>query len=132
MSSHLEIPMMDDEDGANNKIFIGHSFSEENERMEIKSEHIHTQYVYEVTFNWWGMELSPYQAKEMYEESKKGLLQLCEMMDGYLQTGESFLFYTSWMGEESNQREADITFPLQGWFEEGMELRERTLVKFVK
>lgn len=114
------------------EIFVGPSFSDEGSLGEVKEGQFSTTYVFEVTFNSWGMELSPYQDEILYEENKTGLHQVCEMMDFYLDVGEFFEFYTCWVGDEFNSKEAEITLPIRDWYTEGMELREQTLIRFVK
>lgn len=54
------------------------------------------------------------------------------MMANYLENGESFYLYTYWVGEKSNPTEGEVSLPLKGWYEECMELRESTLIKFTK
>ncbi|MDY0407426.1 hypothetical protein ACFFIS_09830 [Virgibacillus soli] len=113
-------------------IFLGPTYADVDEKAEVKEAQFSTEYVYEVTFDSWGMELTPYQDKDTYEKSKLGLEKVCDMMETYLSVGDYFEFYTCWIGDEYNPREADITLTIRGWYTEGMELREQTLIRFVK
>lgn len=113
-------------------IFVGPTYVDLDEKAEVKEAQFSTIYVYEVTYNGWGMELSSYQDEKFYEENKAGLHQVCAMMDSYLEVGDYFEFYTCWVGEEYNPKEAEITLPIHGWYTEGMELREQTLIRFIK
>lgn len=114
------------------EIFVGPAMAGIEERAEVKAAQFSTTYVYEVTFNGWGMELCSYQDKEDYEKHKEGLHQVCEMMNSYLGPGNFFEFYSCWVGEESDPRKLEMTLPIQDWYTEGMELREQTLIRFVK
>lgn len=115
-----------------NELYIGQTYADVEEKEAVKETHFSTPYVYEITYNSWGMELSPYDEKEEYERHKKGMLELCAFMDSYLQDGEFFELYTCWIGDEADPREAEIVLPLHDWFTEGMVIREKTLVKFEK
>lgn len=114
------------------EIFIGPTYAGVDEKAKVKAAQFSTDYVYEVTFNGWGMELTDYQDEDTYAKSKKGIHQVCVMMDCYLEEGAFFEFYACWIYDESLPREAEVTLPIRSWFTEGMELREQTLIRFVK
>lgn len=121
-----------EEEPVEGEVYVGPCYSDTGALAEVKEAHFSTTYVYEITFDSWGMKLSPYQDEEFYEENKTGLIQVCEMLNSYLGVGEFFEFYTCWAGEEFNPKEAEITLPIRGWYTEGMELREQTSTRFIK
>lgn len=47
------------------------------EKAEVKEAKFLTEYVYEVTFDSWGIELSSYQDQDTFEKSKGGLEKVC-------------------------------------------------------
>lgn len=47
------------------------------EKVEVKEAKFSTEYVYEVTFDSRGMELSSYQDQDRFEKSKGGLEKVC-------------------------------------------------------
>lgn len=133
IGSNVELPVREYEEESREKtLYIGPSFSDEGSLEEIKETKFSTKYVYEVTFDWWGIELSQYQDEEMYAENKQAFHLLCDQMDAYLSPGEYFYLYTCWIGDESNPIEGEISLPLKDWYREGMELTEQTLIRFVK
>lgn len=130
---NVELPVREYEEESREKtLYIGQSFSDQGSLEEIQETKFPEKYVYEVTFDWWGLELSQYQDEEMYEENKQALYFLCDRMDAYLRPGECFYLYTCWIGDESNPKEAEVNLPLKDWYTEGMELKEQTLIRFVK
>lgn len=133
VGSPVELPVRPITDlSVENELYIGQTYTDLDEIKAVKEAQFTSPYVYEITYNSWGIELSPYDEKEDYEQNQQGLLKLCAVMDSYLQDGEFFEFYTCWVGEESVPREGEITLPLQDWFKEGMVIREQTYIKFTK
>lgn len=133
IGSNVQIPVKSwDDELRDGEIHIGRSFADEEMIKEVKDAQFSSKYVYEVTYDWWGMELSPYDEKQQYEKSKIGLHQLCDEIASYLEEGDFFEFYTCWVGDESQPKEGELVLPIQGWFRDGMEVREQTLVTFYK
>lgn len=133
VGSPAELPVRPITDlSVENELYIGQTYTDLDEIEAVKGAQFTSPYVYEITYNSWGIELSPYDEKEDYEQNQQGLLKLCAVMDSYLQDGEFFEFYACWVGEESVPREGEITLPLQDWFKEGMVIREQTYIKFTK
>lgn len=82
IGSNVELSVRDYEEESRAKtLYIGPSFSEEDSLEEVKETKFWTRYVYGMTFDWWGIELSQYQDEEMYEENKQALHLLCDRMN---------------------------------------------------
>ena len=48
----------------------------------------------------------------LFAESKEKLLELCKIMDSYLNKGDFFELYSCWVGEEDEKRNGEFTLPL--------------------
>jgi len=132
IGSNVKLPIMENNDRRDERIFIGESFSERQCIVDVKHHQFSTKYAYEVTYDWWGIVLSPFEDIQMYEKCIKALNELCHIMDHYLQKGEYFELYSCWVGEESERRYMDLTLPLHNFYEKDMKILERTLVTFKK
>ena len=71
-------------------------------------------YVYEVSSHW-GINISKYTTPEICAESKMKLIELCEIMDSYLEKREFFELYCCWVGEETESREGEITLQINNF-----------------
>jgi hypothetical protein len=65
-------------------------------------------------------------------ESKKKLIELCEIMDSYLEKGDFFELYSCWVGEEAEKREGKIILQINNFDIDQIEIPEKTLVRFEK
>ena len=126
---NVEIPLSDED--SESLIIIGYCFSDESDRQEVQRNHFTTTFIYEISSDW-GIEITKYLHEPMLVESKAKLLALCEMMDSYIQKGECFELYSCWMGDESEKREGEITFQLNNFDIQRIELPEKALVRFEK
>lgn len=127
---NIKVPIINT--GNDNTIYIGTLFSNKDSRLEIQEFQYSTKYVYEVTYDSWGIELSKYQDDIMYNQAKKALHELCEWMNNYLAIGDYFEFYTCWVGEESYKYDSKIILPITNFYQEDMEIRAQTFVRFLK
>ncbi|MNG24356.1 hypothetical protein D3C84_1090750 [compost metagenome] len=69
---------------------------------------------------------------ETRTESKAKLIELCKIMDGYLEKGDFFELYSCWVGDEAEKREGEITLQINNFDVDKIEMPERTLVRFEK
>lgn len=65
-------------------------------------------------------------------ESKKKLIELCKIIDSYLEKGDFFELYSCWVGEEVEKREGEITLQINNFDIDEIEIPEKTLVRFEK
>ena len=127
---NVKIPISDDEDW-DNLMVIGDCFSGEREKQNVKKYQFTTPYVYEVSSHW-GIKISEYTTPKICAESKMKLIALCKIMDGYLEKGDFFELYSCWIGEESEEREGEITLQINNFDVDQIEIPEKTLVRFEK
>jgi hypothetical protein len=112
-------------------IYIGACFSGDEELDSVRKYQFTTSFVYEVSSHW-GIEITEYINEDTLNEAKQKLLELCKIMDKYLQKGDYFELYSCWVGEESDQRVGKVTLPIYGFNMEQLVLPEKTLVRFEK
>ena len=66
-------------------------------------------------------------------ESKKKLIELCKIMDSYLENGDFFELYSCWVRtRETEKREGEITLQINNFDINQIEIPEKTLVRFEK
>lgn len=112
-------------------IYIGACFAGDEELGSVRKYQFSTPFVYEVSSHW-GIEITEYINEDTLNESKQKLLELCKIMDKYLQKGDYFELYSCWIGEESDQRVGKVTLPIYGFNIDQLVLPEKTLVRFEK
>ena len=61
-----------------------------------------------------------------------GEIELCEIMDSYLEKGDYFELYSCWVGEEKDKRVGDITLKIDKLNVDLVELPEKSLVRIEK
>ncbi|MFE5430875.1 hypothetical protein [Peribacillus simplex] len=127
---NIEIPINDDE-YSDEFLYIGGCFAGEFELLNVKEYQFTTPYVYEVSSHW-GIEISKYMNPGTCTESKKKLIELCEIMDSYLEKGDFFELYSCWVGEEDEKRNGEITLQINNFDIDQIEIPEKTLVRFEK
>ena len=110
---NIEIPSKDEE-YTEDFFYIGSCFAGEDELQNVKKHQFITLYVYEVSSHW-GINISKYTTPEICAESKMKLIELCEIMDSYLEKGEFFELYSCWVGEETESREGEITLQINNF-----------------
>jgi hypothetical protein len=126
---NVPIPYSDDD--SEGLIFIGWCFAGERELRNVKKHQFTTPYVYEISSGW-GIKISEYTTPDICAESKKKLIELCKLMDGYLEKGDFFELYSCWVGEEDEKREGELILDLNNFDIDQIEIPEKTLVRFVK
>lgn len=126
---NIEMPETDED--SDDVIYIGNCFSENYNREAVKKHQFSTPFIYEVSTDW-GIEISADISRETCTESKVKLMRLCEIMENHLKKGDFFELYSCWIGEEDDDRVADITLQLGGFDVDQLEIPEKTLVRFVK
>ncbi|MGO4890640.1 hypothetical protein ACJ2A9_23140 [Anaerobacillus sp. MEB173] len=112
-------------------LFIGSCFADESNLQDVKNYQFTTSYVYEVSSNW-GINISEYTHPETCAESKKKLIELCKIMDSYLEKGDFFELYSCWIGEEAYKRDGELTLQINNFDVDQIEIPEKTLVRFEK
>ncbi|MEE3953465.1 hypothetical protein [Peribacillus frigoritolerans] len=127
---NIEIPINDDE-YSDELLYIGGCFAGEFELLNVKEYQFTTPYVYEVSSHW-GIEISKYMNPRTCAESKKKLIELCEIMDSYLEKGDFFELYSCWVGEADQKRDGEITLQINNFDIDQIEIPEKTLVRFEK
>ncbi|USK47937.1 hypothetical protein LIT38_15265 [Bacillus sp. CMF12] len=127
---NVEIPN-NDEEYTEDFFFIGSCFAGEYELLNIKKHQFTTPYVYEVSSHW-GINISKYTTPQILSESKRKLMELCNIMDCYLKKGDFFELYSCWVGEEAEKRESKIIFQINNFDINQIEIPEKTLVRFEK
>lgn len=126
---NVKIPLSDEY--SDDLMVIGDCFSSEREKQNVKKYQFTTPYVYEVSSHC-GIKISEYTTSEICTESKKKLIALCKIMDGYLEKGDFFELYSCWIGEESEKREGEIILQINNFDVDQIEIPEKTLVRFEK
>lgn len=127
---NIELSLNDD--GSSDDFFyIGSCLAGERELQNVKKYQLTTPYVYEVSSHW-GIEISEYMDQETCAESKVKLLELCNRMNNYLEKGDYFELFSCWIGEEQDKREGEITFQINNFDIDQIEIPEKTLVRFEK
>jgi hypothetical protein len=126
---NVPIPYSDDD--TEGLIFIGGCFTSERELHDVKKHQFTTPYVYEISSHW-GIEISEYTNPRICAESKKKLIELCKLMDGYLEKGDFFELYSFWVGDEDEKRVGELTLELNNFDIDQIQIPEKTLVRFVK
>jgi hypothetical protein len=99
--------------------------------LNVKKYQFTTPYIYEVSSHW-GIEISENIYPKTCAESKKKLIELCKIMDSYLEKGDFFELYSCWVGEETEKREGEITLQINNFDINRIEIPEKTLVRFEK
>lgn len=129
IGTNVQIPLsVEDSDDL---VVIGDCFSIKYNRQDVKKYQFNTPYIYEVSSHW-GIEISEDINERICNESKKKLIELCKIMDMYLEKGDFFELYSCWIGEEADKREGDLTLELNNFDINLVRLPEKTLVRFVK
>ncbi|MED3996204.1 hypothetical protein P4647_16335 [Peribacillus frigoritolerans] len=126
----IEIPINDDE-YSDETFYIGCCFTGEFDLLNVTKYQFTTSYVYEVSSHW-GIEISEYMNPKTCVESKKKLIELCEIMDSYLDKGDFFELYSCWVGVEAEKRDGELTLQINNFDIEQIEIPEKTLVRFEK
>ncbi|MDQ8739374.1 hypothetical protein [Paenibacillus sp. LHD-38] len=127
---NIEVPS-NDEEYTDDFFYIGRCFASEEHLLNVKKYQFTTSYVYEVSSQW-GIEITDDMNPETCAESKKKLLELCKIMDGYLKKGDYFELYSCWVGEETEKREGEKVLQIINFDIEQIEIPEKTLVRIVK
>ena len=70
--------------------------------------------------------------KRILPESKEKLIELYKIMDSHLEKGDFFELYSCWIGEETDEREGEITIRINNFDIDRIEMPEKTLVRFEK
>jgi hypothetical protein len=125
---NIEIPINDDE-YSYDFLYIGSCFAGEYELLNVKKYQFTTPYVYEVSSHW-GIEITKYMDQKTCAESKKKLMELCKIMDNYLEKGDFFELYSCWIGEEIEKRDGEISIQINNFDINQIEIPEKTLVRF--
>ena len=93
---NVEIPLSDED--SDDLIILVIVFRVSN-RQNVKKYQFTTPYVYEVSSHW-GIEISEYMNPTTCAESKKKLIELCKIMNSYLEKGDFFELYSCWVGKK--------------------------------
>ena len=112
-------------------LYIGACFAGDEELDSVRKSQFSTPFVYEVSSHW-GIEITEYINEDTLNESKQKLLELCKIMDKYLQKGDYFELYSCWVGEERDKRVGKVILPIYGFNIQQLVLPEKTLVRFEK
>ncbi|MEF2094589.1 hypothetical protein V3595_07920 [Bacillus sp. CFBP9009] len=99
--------------------------------LNVKKYQFTTTYVYEVSSHW-GIDISEYMNPKTCAESTKKLIELCEIMDSYLEKGDFFELYSCWVGEEAEKRDSEMTLRINNFDIDEIKIPEKTLVRFEK
>ncbi|MFB5089610.1 hypothetical protein PGC35_20910 [Psychrobacillus sp. PGGUH221] len=126
---NIEIPLSNEE--SDDLIVIGDCFSNKYNRQDVKKHQFTTPVVYEVSSDW-GIEISEYMNLKTCAESKEKLIELCKIMDSYIDKGDYFELYSCWVGEEADKREGEITLRINNFDIEQIKMPEKMLVRFEK
>ncbi|CAG9615117.1 hypothetical protein BACCIP111899_04353 [Bacillus rhizoplanae] len=127
---NVEISLIEDDEN-NDLMYIGDCFSTKYNKQDVKRYQFTTPLVYEVSSHW-GIDISKYMNRGVYNESKKKLIALCEIMDSYLEKGDYFELYSCWVGEEKDKRIGEITLKIDNLNIDLIEMPEKTLVRIEK
>ncbi|RBP86208.1 hypothetical protein DFO70_13014 [Cytobacillus firmus] len=127
---NIEIPINDHE-YSDDFFYIGGCFAGDDELQNVKKYQFTTPYIYEVSSHW-GIQIFKYMDPEASTESKKKLIELCKIMDSYLEKGDFFELYSCWVGEETDKREGELTLQINNFDINQIEIPEKTLVRFEK
>lgn len=127
---NIEIPS-NDEEYTEDFFYIGSCFAGDDELQNVKRNQFTTLYVYEVSSHW-GIEISEFMNPKTCAESRRKLIELCKIMDSYLENGDFFELYSCWVGEETESREGELTLQLNNFDIDQIEMPEKTLVRFEK
>lgn len=129
---NVELPLHDCDSESEDIIEIGLGFSDEEERANVQKFQFTTPYVYDIS-NDWGIVISEeWATQKICEESKVKLIELCKIMNNYLEKGDFFELYTCWVGEEVEKRYDELTIQLNNFDINQIEIGEKTLVRFEK
>ncbi|MBT2714986.1 hypothetical protein [Bacillus sp. ISL-57] len=129
---NVELPLHDYDSESEDIVKIGWGFSDEEERVNVQKFQFTTPYVYDIS-NDWGIVISEeWATKEVCEESKVKLTELCKIMNNYLEEGDFFELYSCGIGEEADKRYGELTIQLNNFDINQIEIGEKTLVRFVK
>ena len=127
---NIQIPINDDE-YSDESFYIGGCFAGELELQNVKKYQFTTSYVYEVSSHW-GIEITEYMNPKTCAESKKKLIELCKILDSYLEKGDFFELYSCWVGEELEKRDGEIILQINNFEIDQIEIPEKTVVRFEK
>lgn len=127
---NIEVPS-NDEEYIDDFFYIGSCFASNEHLLDVKKHQFTTPYVYEVSSQW-GIEITDDMNPKTCAESKKKLLELCEIMDGYLKKGDYFELYSCWVGEETDKREGEQVLQINNFDINRIEIPEKTLVRIIK
>jgi len=126
---NIEIALSDE--NLDDIIIIGDCFADVHNFKNVKNYQFTTPYVYEVSSHW-GIKISEYTTPEIFAESKKKLIRLCEIMDSYLEKGDFFELYSCWVGEEADNRDGELVVQMNNFNIDQIEIPEKMLVRFEK
>lgn len=126
---NIEIPLSDKD--SEDLIIIGPCFSDVYNRQNVKKYQFTTPFVYEVSSDW-GIEISEHTHNRICAESKEKLIELCKMMDSYLDKGDFFELYSCWVGEEGDKRVGELTLQLNKFDINQIEIPEKMVVRIEK
>ena len=126
---NVEIHLSDE--GSEDLIIIGNCFSDKYNQRDVKKHQFTTPFVYEISSDW-GIEISKYINQNTCAESKEKLIELCKIMDSYIDRGDYFELYSCWGGEEADKRVGEIMLRINNFDIEQIEMPEKTLVRFEK
>ncbi len=99
--------------------------------LNVKKYQFTTPFVYEVSSHW-GIEISKYMNPKSCAESKMKLIELCKIMDRFIEIGDFFELYSCWVGEEAEKRDGEITLQINTFDMDVFEIPEKTLVRLKK
>ncbi|WP_375219180.1 hypothetical protein [Psychrobacillus sp. PGGUH221] len=91
---NIEIPLSSEE--SDDLIVIGDCFSNKYNRRDVKKHQFTTPFVYEVSSDL-GIEISEYMNPKTRAESKEKLIELCKILDSYIDKGDYFELYSCWV-----------------------------------
>lgn len=126
---NIEIPLSNEE--SDDLIMIRDCFSNKYNRRDVLKHQFTTSFVYEVSSDW-GLEISEYMNQKTCVESKEKLIELCKIMDSYVDKGDYFELYSCWVGEESDKRDGEITIRINNFDIEQIKIHKKTLVRVEK
>ncbi|PFB70746.1 hypothetical protein CN291_03080 [Bacillus cereus] len=71
-------------------------------------------------------------AKKKRRKKLKKLLALCSIMEGYLNDGDYFELFSSWVGDEDKERVGELKLKINHFHIDEICIPERTLVRIEK
>jgi hypothetical protein len=76
--------------------------------------------------------ISEYTTPSICAESKKKLIELCKLMDEYLEKGDFIELYSCWVGEEDEKREGELTLELNNFDIDQIQIPEKNISTICK